>query len=257
MKPLYGDTEEPVDVVALGAHPDDVEIFAGGTVAGMVRRGYRVAIVDLTAGEAASAGDVPTRAAEAARAAEVLGVAARVCLGLPDAGLIPGREEQALPVVRTLRHFRPRLVLGPWGEERHPDHVAAHALVRRAVFLAGLGAFDQGTSPHRVHECLWYLQRVASPFDLLVDISDDLEAKRAAMRAHASQIGSHRGPGEAPLIGSDDAMDALETKDRWYGTMAGTRAAEPWRTTGAVVIDDPVATFALPRRRHMFPTGRS
>lgn len=229
-----------VDLVAFGPHPDDIELFCGGIVARCAAAGRSVVVVDLTAGEAASRGTPAQRAAEAAEAASILGVADRRCLGLPDTGIDPRDAAQIAAVVGLLRQLRPTTVLAPPHQERHPDHAAAAALIERAAFLAGLSRHTPELGPpHAVRGLLHYPMRIRTPLSVLVDVSSVYERKRAAIAAHASQLG----PGAATLIGAPDATDAIEARDRYLGTLAGCRYAEGLWSRRLPVVDDPVGLW--------------
>jgi bacillithiol biosynthesis deacetylase BshB1 len=247
----------PLRVVAIGPHPDDVEIFVGGIIAGAARRGHEVVLLDLSQGELASRGTVETRAREAAEAARILGVHRRENLGLPDGGIDARNDEQVRALVRALRRARPHVVLAPWREERHPDHVEAYGLATRAAFFCGLAKYDAGDelAPCPEPELLFYTQRVESRYDLLVDISADVSTKRAAIDAHASQTRPIAGAagGVAPLVGSVGAIDALEARDRHLGALAGCAAAEGLIARSAVAVDDPFPFITRQGRRHLFP----
>jgi bacillithiol biosynthesis deacetylase BshB1 len=231
-----------LDILAVGAHPDDVELCCGGLVAKAVRRGQRVAIVDLTAGEASTRGTPALRAAEAAEGAALLGATFRECLGLRD-GWLRDDEDAARRLGAIIRRWRPTVVVGPAAHERHPDHEAAHAIVRRGVFVAGVGGIDiDGLPRHAVSETLYYPMRVEAPISFVVDVSDVYDTKRAAIRAHHSQVGVNP-QAPATLIGAADALEALEARDRYWGAMAGVKFAEAYASQRVPQIDDPVAAF--------------
>src|SRR5690606_23509317 len=135
-------TTTPVDLLAFGAHPDDVEIGAGGILAKHAQAGRRTVICDLTEAELSSNGTVEIRREEARRAGEILGLASRINLGFPDRGL--GGREQIEAMARVIRRLRPRVVLAPYPKDRHPDHVAAGRMVKEAVFDAGIRKLDLG-----------------------------------------------------------------------------------------------------------------
>jgi bacillithiol biosynthesis deacetylase BshB1 len=239
------------DLVAFGPHPDDVEIFCGGIVAISTTLRQRVAIVDLTAGETASSGTPEQRAAEAAEAAKILGVAHRECLGLPDGRLNGADDAQVERIVAVIRALRPRVVLGPWERERHPDHVAASQLLARAVFLAGLTRYPIEGSPRHVCEAHFqYPMRVRAELSFLVDTSEVHATKIAAIAAHRSQIGEQSG--NTTLIGGSGAIDAIVARDRYVGTLAGTQFAEGLVSRRIPVVDDVVALFADRSPAHFF-----
>lgn len=233
-----------LDLLAVGPHPDDVELFCGGTVATSAARGHRVGILDLTRGERASNGTVETRAREAAAAAAVLGVAVRENLGLPDAGLDPyagvdGALEgsQLLALVAAIRRLRPRILLLPHTRARHPDHAAAGTLGERAVFTAGLRSVETDAAPFRPRRTLHYACRHGFSPRLIVDTTDAIETKRAALACYASQV--------APAPGAVDTMvaaplssAALEARDRYYGAMIGVAFGEAFTQAGPVGVHD-------------------
>jgi bacillithiol biosynthesis deacetylase BshB1 len=234
-----------IDVLAFGPHPDDVEIFCGGTLIRLADRGYRVGVVDMTHGELASRGTPEIRAGEAAAAAQVLGVAWRGNLGLPDGGIDggPGSPHLAV-VVGALRAHRPEIVLVPWREERHPDHVAASALLKRATFLAGLRRFagPAPAEPFVPRQVLHYEMRHRMVPSFVVDTTDAWTRKAAAIACHASQMAGR--PGDVPtLIGSPLAIDAIEARDRYRGSQIGVRYGEALRTASVPGLVDPVAHF--------------
>lgn len=233
-------TPSPLDVLAIGPHPDDVELFAGGTVAHLARLGHRVAVLDLTRGERASRGTPELRAQEAAAAARVLGVA-RDQLGLPDGGLHADDQRQLTALVAYLREHRPELVLCPWVEDRHPDHEAAAALVRRAVFLASVGGLiTHGLERHLVREVLHYPMRALATPSFVVDVSHVADTKRAAIMCHASQVLPAPGAPET-LVGSPRSLDAIDARDRFYGAQIGAAHGEPFITRATLHLSDPLA----------------
>ncbi len=239
-----------VDVLAFGPHPDDVELFCGGILARAAELGHAVGVVDLTRGEKASLGTPEQRAREAEAAAQVLGLRFRENLGLPDAGLDPGSAAQRARIVEVIRRHRPALVLAPWLEERHPDHAAAGALVRDAVFFAGVRKVetDPPSGRHVPQALLFYEGRHRLAPSLLVDTSAVAAKKLAAIRCHESQL--TRRPGEDPtLLSSGRAVEAIELRDRWRGSQLGVSHAEALRSAAAVGVVDLVRHF----RENPFP----
>ncbi|MBP7147918.1 MAG: bacillithiol biosynthesis deacetylase BshB1 [Acidobacteria bacterium] len=234
-----------VDLLAVGAHPDDVELFCGGTVIRAADLGHGTGILDLTRGERASHGTPEERAREAEAAAGVLGVRFRENLGLPDTALDPASREQLCAVVAALRRLRPEILLIPWVEERHPDHEAAGELLRRAVFYAGVAAFDAGPGPRErfvPRQVLHYALRYPFVPSFVVDTSAAATRKAEAIACHASQV--TRRPGEAPtLISARDAVAALEARDRYYGSMIGASHGEPLRCVATPGLVDVVRHF--------------
>jgi len=226
------------DVLAVGAHPDDVELGCGATLARLAVKGLRVAIADLTAGEMATRGTPEVRAREAGTAAGALGVAWRTCLGFPDAGLDAGDAGQVAAVAALLRSAAPRAVLLPHPGDPHPDHAAAAALVQRAAFLAGVARFrpDAG-APHRPRLLLAYPgpRQLLSP-DVVVDVTATYAAKRAALAAHASQFSPEAG--SATHLTSGYYLAAVEGRDRAAGNTAGCELGEGFTALGPLPADE-------------------
>jgi bacillithiol biosynthesis deacetylase BshB1 len=236
-----------VDVLAIAAHRDDVELTCGGTLIAAVRHGRTTAVVDLTQGEMGTRGSAELRAAEASRAAEILGLSARENLGLPDAGIVNTPETRER-LARVIRRFRPRVVLAPapWG--RHPDHRVAAELVRDACFVAGLKKADPETPPHRPHKvahCLAYREDPVKP-TFVVDISDAFELKMDAIRCYDSQFAGVTQAGEVYPTG-EPLYDVLRHQAAHYGSLIRTRYGEPFFTYETMRVDDiaslEVATF--------------
>ena len=226
-----------VDLLAIAAHRDDVELTCGGTLAKAVRSGHRVGIVDLTQGESATRGDAATRAAEAVRAAAALGVHLRLNAELPDAHVQndePSREK----IVGLIRRTRPRVVILPYPVGRHPDHRVASELGRDACFLAGLAKYGSG-APHRPFKVLYALAYREDPVKptFVVDISDTFEAKMQAIRCYASQFDGAKAAGEIFPTGQD-LYELIRVQSAHYGSLIRRPYGEPFFTHETVVVDD-------------------
>jgi bacillithiol biosynthesis deacetylase BshB1 len=243
---------DALDLLAFAPHPDDAELFCGGLLIKMAQQGYRVGLIDLTRGEMASNGTPEERAEEAAQAAHQMRLTIRENLALPDGRLFPWshdeEKEAADPqhplykIIESLRRLRPALVLVPWQEERHPDHVAASHLLTRALFFSGLRRYlTEKQSPFRPQQVLYYPMRVNFSHSFLVNISEVAQQKYEAIRCHASQIAPLGGT--PTLVGSPLALEAIEARDRYYGAMIGVRYAEPYLVRSALALDDPIAHF--------------
>ncbi|MFQ5779024.1 MAG: bacillithiol biosynthesis deacetylase BshB1 [Terriglobia bacterium] len=228
-----------VDVLAIGPHPDDVELTCGGTLAGCVRRGHRVGILDLTRGEMGTRGTPATRAREAARAARVLGVHHRENLGLPDAGLEPSMEQKRALAAR-LRALRPRVVILPHWKSRHPDHLNGSRLAYEACYLAGLKSIDLPGRPHRPFKILYstlYDESGRTQPTFVVDITRDYHRRARAIACYASQF---RGPRleRGIYIPLTDIQEQMQVLCRYYGMLIGVRYGEPFLTREALQVDD-------------------
>jgi bacillithiol biosynthesis deacetylase BshB1 len=230
----------PVDVLAIAAHRDDVELTCAGTLLKAVDAGYRTAILDLTAGETGTRGSAELRAAEAERAAELLGVAERRNAGLPDAHLT-NDDASRRALVGHLRHFAPRVVILPYPVGRHPDHRIASELGRDACFLAGLAKYGEGGAqrPHKILYALSYREDPVKP-TFVVDISAQFARKLAAIRCYASQFDGAKAAGEIFPTGQD-LYSLVETQNAHYGSLIRTRYGEPFYTDETMAVDDVVA----------------
>jgi bacillithiol biosynthesis deacetylase BshB1 len=231
---------QPVDILAIAAHRDDVELTCGGTLAKAARAGHRVGILDLTQGETGTRGSAELRAAEAERAAHTLGVAVRMNAGLPDAHLAndePSRER----LVQLVRELRPRAVILPFPVGRHPDHRIASELGRDACYLAGLAKYapSPGVEPYRPFKLLYALAYREDPVkpSFVVDISDSFEAKMAAIRCYASQFGGAKAAGEIFPTGQD-LYELIRVQSAHYGSLIRTAYGEPYFTHETVRVDD-------------------
>lgn len=230
---------EKVDVLAIGPHPDDVELACGGTVALLAAAGKRVAILILTRGESGSRGTEAERRAEAAAGAAALGCTHVEFLDCGDGALRTGTvEEDAL--IERLRTLRPELVLAPPAEDRHPDHGRAHRLTIDAAFYAGLAKRGTG-EPHRPAAVFSYM--LHNPFDpsFVVDVTPVWEKKLAALAAYGSQL--HQ-PGverdEPPTkIASPEFRAAIEGRARHFGQLIGAEFGEPFLSRLPLAVADP------------------
>lgn len=230
----------PLDLLAVGCHPDDVELTCGGTLRLAADQGYHTGILDLTRGELGSKGTPSGRAEEASRAAGVLGVAVRDNLALPDAGIFPTSEAR-LRAVTVIRRLRPSVVILPWIRGRHPDHRLGSELMRDACFLAGLVKYGDG-DPHRPRKVLYatsFREDIGKP-TFVVDISEQFERKMDAVRCYASQFDDAIQAGEAFPTGQP-FYDLVETQNRHYGSLIRRPYGEPFVTDETVAVQDVVA----------------
>jgi bacillithiol biosynthesis deacetylase BshB1 len=230
----------PVDILAIAAHRDDVELTCAGTLLKAVDAGHRVGILDLTGGESGTRGSAELRAEEAVRAAAILGVAERRNAGLPDAHLQNSDETRRI-VVEEIRRFAPRIVILPFPVGRHPDHRTASEIGRDACYLAGLSKYDAPGAPHRPFKLLYALSYREDPLKptFVVDISAQFERKLAAIRCYASQFDGAKAAGEIFPTGQD-LYSLVEVQNAHYGSLIRTRYGEPFFTHETMVVDDVV-----------------
>lgn len=226
------------DVLAVGAHPDDVDLGCGATVAVLAGRGRAVGILDLTAGELGTRGDAAVRRREADAACVALQAAWRSCLGLPDGGLSAENGEQLTAVVGALRAASPRAVLLPHPDDPHPDHGAAARLLLRAAFLAGLARWhaDLGSAARPRLFLSYPGPRQLFQPAVVVDVGAAYGRKREALAAHASQFEPAAGP--ATHLASGHFLAAVEGRDRACGNLIGAEFGEGFATLGAVGGDE-------------------
>jgi N-acetylglucosamine malate deacetylase 1 len=235
-----GQAPGTVDVLAVGAHPDDVELGAGGTLLRHHRAGYAVGVVDLTRGELGSKGDPDTRAREARDAATVYGARWRACLDLGD-GAVRDDADSVHRLAAVIRTSRPRLVLTHHHEDRHPDHVSAHALVRRAVFAAALERLDLGVAHHVTAGLLCFPTDRVVDADVYVDVTAVWEERLGLLRRFASQFDVPTLPIDHTLYGIHDHLEAVAARARVHGQRIGVTYAEAFVSTGGIAVDDLVA----------------
>lgn len=230
----------PVDILAIAAHRDDVELTCAGTLIRAVDQGHTTAILDLTAGETGTSGSAAIRAAEADRAAQILGVIERRNAGLPDAGL-QNTEASRRIIVEAIRHFAPRVVILPYPVGRHPDHRVASELGRDACYLAGLRRYDAAGKPHRPFKILYALAYREDPVKptFVVDITDQFDRKMAAIRCYASQFDGATAAGEIFPTGQD-LYSLIAVQNAHYGSLIRTRYGEPFLSYETIAVDDVV-----------------
>ena len=242
-------SDSPLDVLAIAAHRDDVEQTCGGTLLRMAERGHRTGILDLTQGEMGTRGTAEDRAREAADAARILKVSFRYALDIPD-GRVENTWENRLRIARVVREQRPRVVILPYWQGRHPDHYNTSTLGYEAVFLAGLTKLGKtqahGDSkdhpisalpPHRpfkiVYATLYYDIRPT----FVVDITDQFETRLQALMAYQSQY-TDQESGSKLFPVAAEIRQRLETMAGFYGMLAGVKYAEPFLQKEVGLVDD-------------------
>lgn len=222
-----------LDLLVFGPHPDDLEIGLGGTIAKHAALGYSVGLCDLTDGELGSNGTVEERRTEALAAAAVLGAAWRERLAWPD-GEIASTPEMTRQAASLIRRHRPRSVAVPHWDDRHPDHIAASHVLRRAVFKAGLRRYDTGEEPWRPDwVCYYFINQHVSP-SFVVDVSDWYERKQAALDCYASQFRPQGGAAVATRLTAPAFRRLIESRDAQFGASIGSLFAE------GLVVREPV-----------------
>lgn len=228
-----------LDVLAIGAHPDDVELSAGGTVALLAERGLAVGILHLTRGEAGTRGTVDERRAEAERAGSLLRATTVEFLDCGDGGLRTGPAEED-SVIAVLRRLRPELVLAPSPSDRHPDHGRAHRLIAESCYYAGLKKRGSG-EPHRPGAVFSYMQH--DPFEpaFVVDVSSTWERKMKSLEVFESQLYQEEGDRDEPAtkVASPEFRRAVVGRARHYGLLIGAPYGEPFWSPLPLAVSDP------------------
>jgi bacillithiol biosynthesis deacetylase BshB1 len=219
-------TTAPIDILAIAAHRDDVEQTCGGTLLVQQSLGWSTGIVDLTQGEAGTRGSAAERAAEAAEAARILRVAHREALDLPD-GNIQNTYENRLKLAAALRRLRPRVVILPYWQGRHPDHYTTATLGYEACFIAGLSKLDLPDPPHRPYKIIYASLYADVRPTFVVDITEHIETRLESLLAYRSQYGQQT-TGSKLFVPEEDIRERMFATARHYGLLAGVRYAEPF-----------------------------
>lgn len=230
------------DILAIGAHPDDLELSCGAILAKMVRRGHSVVLADLTRGELGTRGTPEIREKEAATAAQILGVKDRRNLGLPDGGL-EKTSDNVRSVIALIRDVKPRTLIIPHSFDRHPDHMHAHQVCREAWFYSGLAKIPttlQGSSQPPFRPDVWFEFMQWHEFEpsIIVDVADTWDIKMKAVRAYASQLHGQKNGGPETKLSSPQFLDLVEARGRAYGEKIGVRYGEPLRSPVPLGVQD-------------------
>jgi bacillithiol biosynthesis deacetylase BshB1 len=251
--------DSPLDLLAIGAHPDDCDISVGGTLALAASQGFAAGILDLTAGELGTNGTPEIRAREAEDAARVLGLAGRWCAGLPDGGLNALDVAQERVLVGWLRLLRPAIVLSHFPKDRHPDHIQASQLVERAWYHAGLVRYKvvddlesdsvvaRVLDPFRPKARYWFASRIGFHPSIVVDVTSTWETKREAILAHTSQVVREGTHSRATALNDPEFLTRIESRMRHYGGMIGVKYGEPFTSDMPTGVSDLSAILGSPR----------
>jgi bacillithiol biosynthesis deacetylase BshB1 len=228
-----------LDILAVAAHPDDVEQTCGGTLIKMAEKGYRTGVLDLTAGDMGTRGTPEQRLEEAAQAAKMLLVSHRDNLRFPDARL-ENTISARMTLAVKIREMRPRVVILPYWEGRHPDHYRASELGYEACFLAGLKKLDEYSEPHRPYKILYSSIYANVTPSFVVDISAQFERRMAALLNYRSQYGVASEGGEL-FPQEQEIRERLGAVARFYGNLVGVKYGEPFVVKETMLVEDVVA----------------
>lgn len=234
-----------VDILAIAAHRDDVEQTCGGTLLKMRSLGLETGILDLTQGEAGTRGSAEERAAEAEEAARILGVRRRLALDIPD-GRVENTYENRLKIVRVLRELRPRVVILPYWQGRHPDHYTTATLGYEACFLSGLARIETGATPHRPYKVIYASLYADVRPTFVVDITPFIEQRYQSLMAYRSQYANSK-QGSGLFVPEEEIRERIFAEARHYGQLAGVRYGEPFVQKEVGLVEDlmllPVASL--------------
>src|SRR5437868_2337084 len=226
----------PLDVLAIAAHPDDVEQTCGGTLIRMAEMGYNTGVLDLTAGDMGSRGTPEIRVRESDVAAKHMLLAWRGNMRLPDARL-ENTISIRMSLAGEIRNLRPRVVILPYWKGRHPDHYRASEIGYESCFLAGLRKLDDATEPHRPHKILYSSIYANVPPSFVVDISAQFERRMSALLSYDSQYGEN--PHARDLfLHQQEIRERLGAIARFYGNLIGVKYGEPFVVKELLRVDD-------------------
>jgi bacillithiol biosynthesis deacetylase BshB1 len=230
------ETDFRADVLAIAAHRDDVEQTCGGTLLRSAARGLRTAILDLTQGESGTRGTADDRAREADSAARILGVSWRQALTLPD-GAIENTLAARTEIARVIRLLRPRVVILPYWQARHPDHAISATLGYEACFLAGLKKIDTGSEPYRPYKIVYASLYADIRPSFIVEITPFIEQRHQALMAYQSQY-ANQPAGSALFVPEEEIRERTFAEARHYGLLAGVKYGEPFVQKEVGLVDD-------------------
>jgi N-acetylglucosamine malate deacetylase 1 len=240
------------DFLLFGAHPDDVEWGMGGTAFLLQKKEISFAIVDLTDGEMGSRGTREERDNEAREAAKFVGAVARESLHMPDCGLADCPEARRR-VASVIRRYRPRVVVAPFWEDRHPDHAAAGLILRNSGLYCTLTKLEDPSPPHKPEAFLFYLLHNVCQPSFVVDISSVFERKLELMRLHRSQFSKTAEQFGVIPFGLGDYLFSLESRDRFFGSLVGVRFGEALVTDRPVRLDNVAQLLSLAEETEQVP----
>jgi len=234
-----------LDAVAFGAHPDDIELFCGGTLIKLGSQGRKIGVISLTQGELGTRGSPEIRSQEFQEAATVLKVFTHKILDIPD-GDVAVNWENKLKIIREIRTYQPAVVFAPYWKDRHPDHENTSNLVREAAFLSGLKKIETDQQAHRPYKVIYYPCWFDFKPSFVVNITECHDQKIKAIQAYRSQFDhpdkSKFGDDET-LISRPEFLERITTRDKFHGSSIGTTFGEPFLVREPLRLDDPIASF--------------
>ncbi len=230
-----------LDVLVFGAHPDDAELSMGGTIYKLTSNKLKVGIIDLTKGELGTRGTAETRQREAFQAAIILKVAVRENLQIPD-GNIENNKENLVKIIMTIRKYKPKIIFAPYFNDRHPDHIDASQLIKRAMFSTGLSklkTFDKEVSqePYRPQKLYYFMQTYTFEPSFIVDISNEFDTKMKAVKAYETQFHNPKSTEPETFISRPVFINYVESRSHFYGFQIGKNYGEPFYCEEKIELD--------------------
>lgn len=234
---------DTVDLLFIGAHPDDLELSCGGTIAKSARDGVSAGLLELTYGEMGTRGTPQIRKREAKASARILGVHFREQLDFGDGGLRTGREEE-LQLIDFIRRVRPKLLFAPWPEERHPDHVRTGRIVTDCWFYAGLRQLHTKFPAYRPQAVIYYMQNYVVPPSFVVDVSDTWKTKMKAIGSFKSQFFDPKSSEPKTNLADKKFLEMIEARGKHFGAMIGVAYGEAFVTKQPPRVDDVIGAYS-------------
>ncbi len=234
-----------LDSVAFGAHPDDIELFCGGTLIKLGSQGHKIGVISLTQGELGTRGSPEIRSQEFQEAATLLKLSTHKMLDIPD-GDVALNWENKLKIIREIRTYQPAVVFAPYWKDRHPDHENTSNLVREAAFLSGLKKIETDQQAHRPYKVIYYPCWFEFRPSFVVDITECHDQKIKAIQAYRSQFDhpdKKKFGDDETLISRPEFLEKITTRDRYYGSSIGTTFGEPFLVREPLRLDDPIGFF--------------
>lgn len=230
-----------LDVIVFAAHPDDAELSMGGTIVKMNQKGLKVGIIDLTRGEMGTRGNADIRQQESLKASEILGTNVRENLLIPD-GDIQLTNGNVQKVIITIRKYRPKIIFAPYIKDRHPDHISASKLVKRAMFASGLPKIitsenEKDQKAYRPERVFYYMQAYTFEPSFIVDISDFFETKMKSVMAYNTQFHNPESDEPETFISSPEFIEYVEARAKFYGFQIGRKFGEPFFSEQQIELD--------------------
>ncbi len=238
-----------LDSVAFGSHPDDIELFCGGTLIKLASEGHKIGVISLTQGELGTRGSPEIRSREFQEAATLLKLSTHKTLDIPDGDVALNRENK-LKIIREIRTYRPAVIFAPYWKDRHPDHENTSNLVREAAFLSGLKKIETDQQAHRPYKVIYYPCWFEFRPSFVVDITECHDQKIKAIQAYKSQFDhpdKSKFGDEETLISQPEFLERITTRDRYYGSSIGTTFGEPFLIREPLRLDDPIGFFDTSR----------